>query len=72
MPNFSAILTNLVFIVTKSAIQCSQFTKLIALVIVLTLRSGSCLEKMSMRNERSEATNCAYRLDDLIDHLDTG
>ena len=45
MPNFPAILTNLVFIITKSTIQRGQFTKLIALVIVLPFGGGSRLEK---------------------------
>ena len=43
MTDSTAILTNLVFIVTKSTVKSCKFSKLVTLVVVLTLRRGSGL-----------------------------
>ena len=43
----AAVLTNLVFIVSKGSVESSKFAKLIALVIVLALRCGSGLVSKS-------------------------
>jgi hypothetical protein len=44
--NSTAVLTDLVFIVTKSTVQSGKFSKLITLVIVLAFRGRSSLEAM--------------------------
>lgn len=38
MPKAPAVLANLVLVVTEGTIQCSEFAKLIALVVILALR----------------------------------
>lgn len=45
--NATAILTDLVFIVTKSTVQCGKLSKLVALVVVLAFRRRSSLEMAS-------------------------
>ncbi len=49
--DFTTILAKLVFVVTKSTVQRSEFSKLIALVIVLTFRRGCSLtmNRLSIR-----------------------
>jgi hypothetical protein len=44
--NSTAVLTDLVFIVTKGTVQSGKFSKLITLVIVLAFRGRSSLEAM--------------------------
>jgi len=39
----SAVLANLIFVVAKRTVQRSKFAELVALVVVLTFRGGSCL-----------------------------
>ena len=44
-PDISAVLTDLVFIITESTVECGQLSELILFVIVLTFGSGSSLMK---------------------------
>ena len=44
MSNTTTVLTNLVFVVTESTVESGKFAKLVALVVILTLGSGSSLE----------------------------
>ncbi len=43
MTNAATVLTDLVFIIAQGAVQGSELAKLVTLVIILTLRSGSSL-----------------------------
>ena len=44
----TAILTDLVFVVTKSAVECSQLAKLVTFVVVLSFWCGSRLPTMPL------------------------
>lgn len=41
--NLTTILASLILIVTKSTVECCEFTKLVALELVLAFRDGSSL-----------------------------
>jgi hypothetical protein len=41
--NFAAVLASLVFIVAEGTVECGEFTQLVALELVLTLRDGGSL-----------------------------
>lgn len=43
MANLSAVLTGLIFVISKGAVKGSKFAKLVSLEFVLTLRDGSRL-----------------------------
>lgn len=69
MTESSAVLADLILVVTQGTVQRREFTKLVALVIVLTFRGGSGLKRMVSMNERGIVV-CAHRFNNSVNHLD--
>jgi hypothetical protein len=68
-----AILADLVLVIAKRAVECGELAQLVPLMVVLTLGGRGSLSVMSeqfIRAEKEEKKT--YRLDDLVDQVDTG
>ena len=66
--NTTTILTNLILIVAKCAVERSQLPELVAFVVILTLWSRSGLE--TVRNEGRHSAYITYSFNHFINHFD--
>jgi hypothetical protein len=66
--NLTAILAGLVFVVTQRSVESSEFTKLVALKLVLTLRNGGSLYVIRICGACIEVAE-TYSFNDIVDQL---
>lgn len=71
MTKATAILTDLIFVITKGTIQSGKLAELVALVIVLSFWGGGRLQHTSVMKVSSRVEKRTHRLDHSIDHLHT-
>ena len=66
--NTTTILTDLILIVAKCAVECSQLPELVAFVVILTLWSRSGL--LTVRKESRRCIYITYSFNHFVDHFD--
>lgn len=71
MPDTTAVLTDLVFVITESTVECCKLAKLVTLVVVLPLRRRGSLSRNISRNFKMCGNRTTHRFDDFVDQPDT-
>jgi hypothetical protein len=61
MTNSTAILANLILVITKSTVQGCKFPKLVAFMIVLAFRCGCCLQEHKISGQRTNIRRSPFR-----------
>jgi hypothetical protein len=69
MTNLTTILASLVLVISESTVQCSKFTKLVALQLVLAFWDGCSLGRVRIVSQGRYIVSPTYSFDNIVDQL---